>query len=300
MNHASPALGIPLMGPDPRVSCIVTRGKTLVLSSRGCLGILWLASLMVMPLTAAAHEYWIEPVQFQVNAGGHIVANLKVGQNFKGNVYPYIPGQSKGAWIVDADGKRLSSARVGDIPAFKETPGPPGLHILAYYSMPYRLTYTEPGKFAHFLEAAGLEWALVEHRQRGLPEIGFVEVFSRCAKALVQNGIGGGDDEVIGMPIELVANENPYDLSPTASALAVTLLWQGAPLANAQITVFRDKGGLDVTKVRTGPDGVALAPLGGGGKFLLNAVHIIPWDEQPKDEWHSYWASLTFEISAEP
>jgi len=39
-------------------------------------------------------------------------------------------------------------------------------------------------------------------------------------------------------------------------------------------------------------------PLAGGGKFLLNAVHIIRWDEQPKDVWHSYWASLTFEISA--
>ncbi len=259
---------------------------------------LFLVCFMAGPLTAAAHEYWIEPARFRVEAGSPIFADLKVGQDFKGDVYPYIPGQSNGAWIVDADGKRPSSARVGDIPAFNETARAPGLHILAYYSTPYRLTYTEPGKFAAFLENQGLDWVLAEHLRRGLPETGFDEAFSRCAKALVQSGDAGGGDVVIGMPLELVAKANPYALPATASVLPVTLLWQGTPLANAQITVFRNKDGLDVTKVQTGPDGGASIPLGGGGKFLLSAVHMIPWDEQASDAWHSYWASLTFEIAA--
>ena len=99
------------------------------------------------------------------------------------------------------------------------------------------------------------------------------------------------------MPLELVAKTNPYALPPSAPLLPVTLLWQDEPLADAQITVFRNNDGLEVTKVRTGPDGGASIPLGGGGHFLLNAIHIIPWDELPDDAWHSYWASMTFEIS---
>ena len=271
----------------------------LVLSRRHFATFLFGVALALTPLAAAGHEYWIEPIQFRVEAGKVITANLRLGQNFKGNAYPYIPQQSKSAWIIDDDGKRPWRAQIGDLPAINETPGPPGLHVLSYFSTPSRLSYEEAGKFATFLEESGLDWVLEEHRRRGLTETGFDEAFSRCAKALVQSGGDGGDDVVIGMPIELVANANPYDSPPAASALPVMLLWQGQPLADAQITVFRDRDGVEITKIRTGPDGGAMVPLAGGGKFLLNAVHIIPWDERPKDAWHSYWASLTFEISSE-
>ena len=259
---------------------------------------LFLVRLIVAPLTAGAHEFWIEPVRFRVDTGSEIVADLKRGQDFKGDALPYLPNNSKEAWVVDLDGKRPPRQRIGDIPAFREAPDRSGLHILAYYSTPSRLTYKEPGKFARFLENKGLGRVLREHRERGLPETGFSEAYSRCAKALVQSGDGGGGDVEIGMPIELVTKANPYALPAAETALPVALLWQGEPLANAQITVFREKDGLEVTKVRTGPNGDASIPLHDGGRFLLNAVHIIPWNEKPKDAWHSYWASLTFEISA--
>lgn len=254
--------------------------------------------LVVYALAAAAdaHEYWIEPLQFRLAAGKDIVANLRLGEEFKGNIHPFIPQRSLGTWLVNADGTRPWGARIGDIPAVREAPGPPGLHVLAYHSTAARLSYTEAGKFADFLDKNGLAWALEEHQRRGLPETGFDEAYSRCAKALIQSGDGEGDDAVIGMPLELVAGANPYTLPPDASVLPVTLLWQGEPLADAQITVFRDRDGVGVEKVRTGPNGAASIPLGDGGRFLLNAIHIIPWDEMPADAWHSYWASLTFEI----
>lgn len=250
------------------------------------------------PTVAAAHEYWIEPLFHRVAAGEAIVANLRLGEQFKGDLYPFIPQKSLGTWLVDGDGARPWGSRIGDIPAFRETPARPGLHVLAYYSTASRLHYGDPGKFRSFLENEGLAWVLEEHRQRGFAEIGFDEAFSRCAKALVQVGDGSaGSDAAIGLPLELIANANPYALEAGAPVLPVTLLWQGAPLADAQITVFRDLDGVAETKVRTTPDGTADIPLGPGGKFLLNAVHMIPWDERPLDAWHSYWASLTFEFT---
>lgn len=265
-------------------------------SPRRLFGLVLVAYALTAPTVAAAHEYWIEPLQFRLAADTDIVANLKLGERFKGNIYPFVPQHSLSTWLVNADATRPWGAQIGDIPAVRETPGPPGLHVLAYHSTAARLSYTEPGKFAKFLEESGLTWALEEHRRRGLPDVGFDEAFSRCAKALVQSGDGDGDDVVVGMPIELVAGANPYTLPADASVLPVTLLWQGRPLADAQITVFRDRDGIAVEKVRTAPDGTASIPLGGGGRFLLNAVHIVPWDELPSDAWHSYWASLTFAI----
>jgi len=272
----------------------------LVLSPRLFRGLFILLCVVAPPMAAAAHEFWIDPVQFRLEASEEITANLRIGQEFKGDAYPFLPARSKGTWTVDADGMRPWRAQIGDMPAVNEAPGPSGLHVLSYYSTPSRLTYSEPGKFAKFLDESGLNWALEEHRQRGFEEVGFDEAFTRCAKALVQSGEGDGEDVIIGMPIELVANANPYELTLTDAVMPVMLLWQGEPLADAQITVFRLKDELDITEVQTGPDGGALIPLAGGGKFLLNAVHIIPWDEQPDDVWHSYWASLTFEISTAP
>ena len=272
----------------------------LVLRRHRPFALVCLFCLITAPLSAGAHEFWIQPLQSRVAAGEEIVAHMRLGQDFKGDIYPFVPQRSNGAWVVDADGTRPAGARLGDIPAFTETAGPPGLHILAYHSTASRLSYKEPGKFAAFLEAEGLQWALADHQARGLSETGFDEAFSRCAKALVQSGDGdgdgGGSDTVIGMPIELVADANPYTLPAGATDLPVRLLWQDAPMADAQIKIFRKNGALEVTTVRTGPDGGALIPLGDGGRFLLSAVQIIPWDELPKDAWHSYWASLTFEI----
>ena len=271
----------------------------LVQSRYRRLGPLGLILLVAMMSPAWAHEYWIEPTQFRLEAGANIVAHLKLGQTFKGEVYPFIPQLAKEAWLIDANGRRATTSRIGAIPAFSEGAGPPGLHIVTYHSTPSRLSYSEPGKFADFLAAEGLEWAGAEHRARGLPETGFDEAFTRCAKALVHSGGGGGDDKAIGMPLELVARTSPYALPADAATLPVVLLWQGAPLADAQIKVFRRQGEVTVTTVRTGPDGAASIPLDDGGTFLLNAVHLIPWDEQPDDAWHSYWASLTFEIGAD-
>lgn len=258
--------------------------------------ILLVASISVWGPAAAAHEYWIDPVEFRLPAGEAILGDLRLGEDFKGSRYPYLPQKSVGAWIVDGDGKRPWRAFTGDLPALSEKPGPEGLHVIAYHSTASRLTYSESGKFAKFVDGQGLDGVLEAHRERGLAETGFDEAYTRCAKALVQSGGGGGDDAPVGLPLELVAGANPYELPDDATELPVSLLWQGSPLADAQITIFRKGEDVEQTTVRTDADGRAVIPLGTGGRFLLNAVHMIPWDEKPKDAWHSYWASLTFAI----
>ena len=252
----------------------------------------WLATA-AMP--AAAHEFWIEPEEFRLSAKAPISAQVKIGDNFKGDILAYIPAGAAEAGIADGGGKRPLQGFAGDIPFFSSQPSAAGAQVLYLHALSSRITYETFEKFEAFLRSKGLDRIAGRHRRRNLPDSGFVEAYIRCAKALVTVGSSSGGDQVIGMPLELIAETNPYSLEPSAPQfVTVRLLWRGKPLADAQIEIFRK--GAEVKTVRTGEDGRAQVSVAGAGAVLLNAVHMVEGFEEPSDVWHSYWASLTFDV----
>lgn len=267
--------------------------------------LLWLLPLL-LPGFAWSHEVWIEPAQYVHQPGAKVIADVKIGQKFKGSALAYIQKKTVDSGFTQDGEPHALASITGDVPAVTAETTGSGLHTFWLHTVPDRLHYTKFGKFEDFLNDKGLSHILSVHRNRGLPDTDFVEAFSRCSKSLVQIGepnaerqVSADNAIVVGMPIELVAEGNPYALGTTPdAALPVRLLWKNAALADTQITVFNKRADDDVTitKLRTDGNGRASVPLHGGGAFLIDAVHIIPWDEQPKDAWHSYWASLTFAI----
>ena len=67
-------------------------------------------------------------------------------------------------------------------------------------------------------------------------------------------------------------------------------------MAGRQINIFRDDGGVTRTSVKTDADGRAVIAILGDGDYLLNAVLLLPVENQPV-VWSSHWASLTFNLS---
>ena len=246
---------------------------------------------------ARAHEFWIEPVHFAIQAGGQLRAHLKVGQNLEGNKLLYLPQQFHRFDIPSGEQSRPVRSRVGDSPAVDEFVDEAGLHILSYVSTDSLLTYLNPHKFETFLRKEGIEWVAGLHRERGLPESGFTEAFQRFAKALVRVGEGDGSDRALGLDLELVVQTNPY--RRTATEVTVQLLWRGRPFPNAQINIFRRYRG-DVRRhhMLTGAEGRIRVPVADApGTYLLNAVHMIdPGRNDHGIVWKSLWASTTFEI----
>ncbi len=245
---------------------------------------------------ALAHEYWIEPLQYRIASGDDIRARLKVGQNFAGDNLPFLPDRMEEAGITNGAGTVPLAGMIGDLPAISETAGPAGLHVLHYYSRPTTLTHTDFARFEKFVRDAGDGHTLELHQARGLPQTGFIEAYTRCAKTLVQVGAEGGSDVLTGIPLELLAEANPYALKPGGPELPVRLFWLGEPLADTQIAIFRKGDEPEIAKVRTNGDGRAMISIGDGETFLLNAVRIIPRDDETSIVWHSYWASMTFRI----
>ena len=101
------------------------------------------------------------------------------------------------------------------------------------------------------------------------------------------------------MKAELVALRNPYtdDLS---AGLPVQLLFEGAPRAEALVTLFarHPDGGVEASHFRTDADGIALLPVHLGVEYLVDSVVILPLEGGGAGPvWQSHWASLTFEVA---
>jgi hypothetical protein len=249
---------------------------------------------------AHAHEFWIEPSYFKVAPGERIVADLRVGRYFKGDSQVLFPAKFVSFDIIDAAGSRPVSGRLGDIPAATVTTQRAGLHVLAYRSTHSSVIYEDFAKLENFARAEGVEWVIDEHRRRGLPETGIKEAYTRYAKTLVQVGDGAGEDRPLGLPLELVAETNPYTSQP-GDDIDVHLLWRNESDAGTQIAIFRKFKGCGATRtaVRTDSEGRAAIPWGTGGRVLLNAVHVIEpgaetLEHVPGAVWESFWASLAF------
>lgn len=249
---------------------------------------------------AAAHEFWIEPQNHVLPENAPIRADLKVGQNFSGAVFPYLPDRFQNFTLTGARSTRPIDSVIGDIPAVNTEPLGSGLQIIAYHSMADRLKFDNMDEFSVYVAYEGNSWAVAKHRELGLPESGFTEAYTRCAKALVQVGAGaGGSDRAVGMPLEIVALNSPYGATP-AQAVTVVLLREGAPMAGQQINVFL-KDGLKNTAGNpqsyvTDAEGRALIDVSRPGRYLLNAVWMRPAGPGVGVAWESYWASLTFEV----
>lgn len=245
-----------------------------------------------------AHEFWIEPEAARLDAGGEVVADLKVGQMMEGRSYPFLSHKIVSYTVTDRSGTRSIEGDEGDIPSLTYQADEDGLQILAYHAVAERVTFDEFQTFSEYLEEEGHSAALARHEARGLPEAGFTETYTRNAKALVQVGPADPDDkdEAVGLPFELVALDNPYALDEPR--ISVQLLSQSDPAADVQVAIFQRTGPETVTRrtVRTGADGVAEIDLTGGGRFLLSALHLEETPPETGAVWHSTWASLVFEL----
>ena len=254
--------------------------------------------LAVTPLLQA-HEYWIEPQRYQLSAGDRLVAQLKVGQHFKGDVQPYLPDNINRMQIHIGDTSSDVKSRIGDLPVLDQKLAGEGLVIVSLISNIFQLNYTEAGRFEQFLAYEGLQQVLAEHRRRGLPMTGFKEAYQRFAKSLVRLGKGGGEDRLLGMRFEWLLESNPYTVN--TDLIQARLFWHDQPLPAAQARLFlRNGGNVQERVLTTDQSGRVTFSVEPGSEVLLNAVQMrqpAALFPAPADVvWISYWTTITFEL----
>ncbi len=257
--------------------------------------------VLVFSTSVFAHEFWLEPINFKVEAGKKIRAHEKVGQDFKGNKYSYLSTSYESLNLTLGNKTRAVKSRLGDLPAISEQVEAEGLAILSAVTTPSEVTYETWNKFSNFLNNKDLQWVFDEHKKRGLPTKNFTESYRRYGKSLIKVGHGKGDDQALGLLFEWVIETNPY--TNKTGPIKAQLLWREKPYANALVSVFNRVGKeLIKTKLKTNSEGKVEIPRAKGGKFLINAVKMLEASKQLTKEkgvvWDSRWASVTYEIES--
>ncbi len=257
--------------------------------------LLFIALCLPLPRLALGHEFWIEPKKYQVETGELVVANLLIGQGFEGSPQMYFDTRIEQFELRQNSQVEQYTGRMGDIPALETTVQEPGLLTIVHQTQASTLKYHEWAKFQAFVEEKSLGDVLSQHRARGLPEDGFYERYTRCAKALIAVGVGQGSDQITGMEIEFIAGANPYtdDLS---DGFLVQLLHQDQPLARTQVTIFEraPTGTVNMQILQTDGRGEVLIQTQPSRTYLLDSVVLRPLENGGEAVWDTYWASLTF------
>jgi len=259
----------------------------------------WL--IVIAPASGAlkAHEFWIDPVAFQLPVDAPLVADIRVGQDFSGAAYAYYPPQFRRFDLITSQGTQPVLGRPGDRPALNVTPPTTGLIVAVHVTDDMTLTYKDWAKFKAFVTHKDFAWATDDHLGRGLPETGFKERYSRYAKSLLAVGNGAGQDREVGLVTELVARTNPYT-DDIGQGILLQVLYKGAPRSNAQLELFEKAadGKVQITLHRTDETGHVRVPVQRGRRYLADAVVMRPLDAATSDGavWESLWASLTFAV----
>ncbi|WP_375419460.1 DUF4198 domain-containing protein [uncultured Hymenobacter sp.] len=274
---------------------------------------LLLAALLLAATAALAHEFWLEIPGFRVPAGSTRSLHLFSGENFKGEKWPgkarrvrrlvrYGPTPPDSSNLTPAQPGPTDSLRAGIRFAA------PGTHLVALHTTAtfIKLPATE---FTAYLLEEGLTDALNLRRVRHQDTAAGREAYQRCAKTLVQAGpvpaLAAAADtayrRVLGAPLELVPEQNPYRLR-SGAALTVRVLRAGQPAPGAQVQVWERQAGGQPARhftLRVNQNGRLLLRLSGPGPYLLACVEMVPMPQPapaglPPADWLSTWASLTF------
>ena len=259
------------------------------------------ALLACSAVAANAHEFWIDPLHFQVAPGEAIEADLRVGQSFEGTVFSYLPNSFRRFDIVQGDAEVPVEGRLGDRPALNQPAPGEGLAIVVHVTTDNILTYENADLFPSFVRHKDAEWVLARHAERGLPDTGFREGYSRYAKSLVAVGDGAGADRAVGLETEIVALANPYT-DEVSAGMPVQVLYKGTGKPGAQVEIFEKAadGTVEVTTVKADAEGRATIPVRAGHVYMLDSVVLREPEgdlaNRPDVVWESLWANLTFEV----
>lgn len=239
----------------------------------------------------AAHDFWIEPSTFSAAAGAPLSFALRVGEHFKGDPVPRQAVMIERFVIAGPDGVRDVIGREGSDPAGVTSIAAPGAYVIGYRSRPTSLE-SDAVKFEKYLHEEGLERISDQRKQAGRSNTPGIEIFSRCAKAIVTSPELPLTDQALGLRLELIAEK-----LVSGKPATFRLLYEGQPLEGALVVAIPKDAPMQKLTARSNKSGRVTLTLP-GGVWLVKAVHMVPAPRETAAEWESLWASTTFDLPA--
>jgi uncharacterized GH25 family protein len=175
--------------------------------------------------------------------------------------------------------------------------GEAGTYLVGLSTKPREIAL-KAAEFNEYLKEDGLPDTLEERRKAGELEKDANERYAKHVKAILQIGQKRTDDykSVLGYPVELVPQQNPY-LLRKGEEIQILCLKDGKALAGQVVLAGREEKGKIITspEMRSDKDGMVKLRLDGAGKWFVKFINMSKIEEGNLN-YESKWTTLTFQI----
>lgn len=175
--------------------------------------------------------------------------------------------------------------------------GDAGTYVVGLSTKPREIAL-KASDFNEYLKEDGLPDTLEERRKTGELEKDAKERYAKHVKMILQVGKKQTDDyrTVLGYPVELVPQTNPYGLKK-GDTIEILCLKDGKPLAGQVVLAGREANGKIVVspELRSDAKGIVKLRLDGAGKWYVKFINMEKLAD-PALNYESKWTTLTFEM----
>jgi uncharacterized GH25 family protein len=264
----------------------------------------WLLALLIglCALSAAAHDFWVQPSEYWPMPQAVTSMTLQVGHGSSRQRSPIPLHRITRFEAISPTGSVIDlreNLRVGgDAQDAEFQFQHSGAYVLVLETDDDAHSRLPAGPFNEYLKAEGLTPALEQrHRTHRMDEDG-IESYGRRAKSLVQVGSLAGSQaqftKPLGLRLEIVPEVSPY-AEPRAVTFPVRVIYEGRPLADALIKLTNlEHDAKPVETQVTNDSGRATFNMPVSGSWLLSVVWTKPRADSQDAEFETTFSSLSF------
>ncbi len=258
-----------------------------------------LCALLALP--ALAHDLFLKPDSFFAKV------NQKISISVMNGTFQTSEGAVSFARLTDVSvvvpsGVRTNSKETdftkNETTAFMNlVPTEAGNYVVGLSTM-WRENSLKAAEFNEYLTLEGIP-DILENRKRDKElETDGRYRYSKYVKTILQVGNKQSDNykTALGYAVEMIPQANPYKLKK-GGLIEILCLKDGKPLVGQTVLTGRETGAkLAAEKsVRSDSNGIIKIKLDGAGKWYAKFINMVKIDD-PKLNYESKWATLTFEI----
>ncbi len=258
---------------------------------------LYLALGVLISSLANAHQFWIQPSDYDPSVGEQVGVFLKTGHGDKLESFPRNAQHFTRFMMVGPEGSLVVSGQEGTDPAGWVKPTKAGVHTLVYESVATR-SEMEPERFEAYLKEESLDQVISERAKRGESSKPGISTYVRCAKSLLNVSSTSQAARTVGLPLELSIEKGLAGHRP-GQPLTFLLQFEGKPASGVTVAAMDTHDPNHPITARTDQQGKVTLVLPKSAEWLISAVHMIPARPAAKADWESFRASLSFML-AEP
>ena len=256
-----------------------------------------IAACLVWAGPAQAHDFWLNPSPFMMDAPGDVSLAIRIGHSQDRDYWAADPDRVTSFRHFSPEGLRDIQTLIPSRGADISVPvGTPGLHMLAIETT-HAFSELPAKKFNAYLKEEGLTPILSARKAMKAQAEPGREIYSRRGKALMLVGDLPATDpdyvaKPLGMTLEVVAN--PYRAAP-GGGIEAQIFYRGEPLEGAQVLfVSLDTIAGDIAAKISDDNGAVSFKKPSAGEWMIHAVWSDRIEGHPMGDFDTIFSSLSF------